>query len=79
MERTHQVVGDTLQTFELEEHDLDEDDPFGPFLAAASRATQSAHHAILEASPRQLVFGQDMLMGTKFNTDWVRIAQQKID
>ena len=39
VERTHQVIGDALQTFELEERDLDEDDPFGPFLAAVSWAT----------------------------------------
>ena len=63
VERTHQVIGDALRTFELEELDLDEDDPFGPFLAAAPWVTQSAHHATLEASPGQLVFGRDVLMG----------------
>ena len=33
----------------------------------------------LEASPGQLAFGWDMLMGVKFNADWARIAQRKID
>ena len=79
VEQMHQVIGDALRTFELEERDLDEDDPFGPFLAATLWATQSAHHTMLEASPGQLVFGRDMLMGAKFNADWARIAQRKID
>ena len=74
-ERNHQVIDDALRTFELEERDSDEDDPFGPFLAAASWATRSAHHATLEASPGQSVFGRDVLMGAKFNADWARIAQ----
>ena len=75
----HQVIGDALRTFELEERDSDKDDPFGPFLAAASWAMQSTCHAMLEASPGQLAFGQDVLMGIKFNADWARIAQQKLD
>ena len=79
VERMHQVIGDALRTFELEERDLDEDDPFGPFLAATSWAIRSTYHTILEASPGQLAFGRDMLMGAKFNADWARIAQRKID
>jgi transposase InsO family protein len=36
IERIHQVLGDMLRTFALEERDLDAKDPFGTFLSAAA-------------------------------------------
>ena len=57
IERIHQVIGDSLRTYELQEQELDEDDPFGAMLANVSWALRSTYHTVLEATPGQLVFG----------------------
>ena len=41
IERVHQVLNDSLRTIELENQDLDELDPWGPFLTAAAYAIRS--------------------------------------
>ena len=66
-----------MTTFELEEQDLNERDPWGPFLAAAAFAIRSTYHTTLKASPAQLVFQRDMLLPLQFKADWARIREQK--
>ncbi len=58
IERVHQVVEDALRTFELEEVDLDDTNPWEPFLVAAAYAIRSTFHTTLGASPAHLVFGK---------------------
>ena len=77
VERVHQVLNDALRTFELEQKELDEVDPWSPFLAAAAYAIRSTYHSTLEATPAQLVFGRDMLLPVKFAADWARIRQKR--
>lgn len=77
IERVHQVLNNCLLTFELEGQDLDEKDPWRPFLAAAAFAIRSTFHTTLKASPSQLVFQRDMLLPIKFTADWARIREQK--
>jgi len=77
IERVHQVLGDALHTFELEEQDLDETDPWTPFLAATAFAIRSTCHTTLGATPAQLVFQRDMILPTKFQADWMRIQQRR--
>ena len=36
IERVHQVLGNALRTFELDEEDLKEEDPWMPYLSAAA-------------------------------------------
>ena len=36
IERVHQVLGNVVQTFEIEEKELDTNDPWGHFLSAAA-------------------------------------------
>lgn len=79
IERVHQVLGNALRAFELEERDLDESNPWDEFLTAAAYAIRSTHHTTLQASPAQLVFGRDMLLPVKFVADWTRIAARKQD
>ncbi len=57
VERVHQVLGDMLRTFELEERELDPDNPWSEFLTAVGYAIRSTYHTTLEATPAQLVFG----------------------
>ena len=79
VERVHQVLNNCLRTYELEERELDERDPWGPFLAAAAFAIRSTFHTTLQASPAQLVFGRDMLLPITFQVDWATIHQRKQD
>jgi transposase InsO family protein len=79
IECVHQVLGNSLRTFELEEKDLDTNDPSAPFLSAAAWAIRSAVHTTLDATPGKLVFGRDMLLPIQIKTDWARIRQCKQD
>lgn len=77
IERVHQVLGNALRAFELEERELDESNPWDEFLTAAAYAIRSTHHTTLQASPAQLVYGRDMLLPVTFVADWTRIAARK--
>jgi hypothetical protein len=77
LERVHQVLGDCLRTFNLENRNLDPDDPFEEFLTATAYAIRSAYHTTLGYSPAQLVFGRDMFMPVNFDVDWNKIKQNK--
>jgi hypothetical protein len=77
IERVHQLMGDILRTFELEERELDEKDPWAPFLSATAYAIRSTYHTTLQASPAQLVFGRDMILPITFKADWTRIKEQR--
>ena len=77
IERIHQVLNDSLRTFELEKRELNEKDPWAPFLTAVAYAIRSTFHTTLQATPAQLVFGRDMILPLKFKADWARIRQQR--
>ena len=77
VERVHQVLGDMIRTFELEEQDLNERDPFKEMLTLVGYAIRSTYHTTLEASPAQLVFGRDMIFPMKINVDWAVIQQKR--
>ena len=80
IERVHQVLGNALRTFELEEKELDTNDPWEHFLSAAALAIRSTVHTTLDATtPGQLVFGRDMLLPIQIKTDWAQIRQCKQD
>ena len=77
IERVHQVLTDGLRTFELEKQELNETDPWSPFLAACAYAIRSTYHTTLQASPAQLIFGRDMILPIKFKADWARIRANR--
>jgi hypothetical protein len=52
VERVHQVIGNIICTFELQDNYLDEDDPSGKEFAV-----WSTYHRTLQKTPGQLVFG----------------------
>jgi hypothetical protein len=51
IERVHQVIGNIIQTFELESNYLDEDDPWKGILSATAFAIRSTFHASLQSTP----------------------------
>jgi len=77
IERVHQVLGDSLCTMELGEHDLPDHDPFGASLQATAWAIRSTFHTTLQATPGQLVFGRDMVLSLPFRANWAAIREHK--
>jgi hypothetical protein len=77
IEWIHQVMGNMLRNFELEEREHDPDDPWNEFLQACAFGIMSAFHTTLQASPGQLVFGTNMIHDIRFKTNWDRIKNNK--
>jgi transposase InsO family protein len=80
VERVHQVIGNIIQTFELENNYLDANDPWKGILSATAFAVQSTYHTTLQNTPGQLVFGRDMILNVKHEANWeyVRARKQNI-
>jgi hypothetical protein len=77
LERVHQVVANLVRTFDLENSDVDENDPWSGILAAAAFAVRSTFHTTLQATPGQLVFGRDMIFNIKHVANWQSIKDRK--
>ena len=71
------MLANALRTFELEKRELNQKDPFKQFLTAIAYAICSTYHTTLQATPGQLVFGQDMILPIRLATDWAIIAKHK--
>ena len=74
IERVHQVIGNIIRTFELEDNYLDEEDPWKGILSAAAFTVRSTFHTTLHQSPGQLVFGRDMIFNIKHTAKWDTFA-----
>ncbi len=77
VERVHQVIGNIIRTFELENNYLDDEDPWKGVLSATAFAVRSTFHTTLRQSPGQLVFGRDMIFNIKHVANWEYIRQRK--
>ena len=77
VERVHQVIGNIIRTFELEDNYMDEEDPWKGILSATAFAVRSTFHTTLRQSPGQLVFGRDMIFNIKHTANWEYIRQRK--
>jgi hypothetical protein len=70
VERVHQLIGNIIRTFELENNYLDEDDPWKGILSATAFAIRSTLHTSLKSTPGQLVFGRDMIFNIQHIANW---------
>lgn len=70
IEQVHQVIGNMLRTFKLTDYEFNSDDHWNDLLAGVAWVVHSSFHRILQATPGQLVFGQDMLLNRKFIVNW---------
>ena len=70
---------DCLRSFDLEDIELEDPEPFEKYLTQAAYAIRSAYHTTLGFSPAQLVFGRDMFMPVTCNPDWETIRKRKQD
>jgi len=75
VERVHQMLGNIVRTFSVE--DLDAEDPWSGILAAARFAIHSTYHTTLQATPMQLVFGCDALLNIRHEANWNFICERK--
>ena len=77
VERVHQVIGNIVRTFELQDNYLDEDDPWKGILSATAFAVRATYHTTLQKSPGQLVFGRDMIFNVEHTANWEYIRARK--
>ncbi len=77
LERIHQTIGNMIRTFEIEDQEIDEEDPWSGILSAVAWAIRSTYHTTLQSTPGQLVFGRDMIWNTTQIADWQYIKQRK--
>jgi hypothetical protein len=62
IECVHQTIGNIIHTFDVQT--MDSNDPWAGILAAMF-AVRATYHTTLQASPMQLVFGQDAILNVK--------------
>jgi transposase InsO family protein len=77
IERIHKTLGNMLRTFELNEIEVPEDQPWNGILAAIMYAIRATYHTTLKATPTQLVFGRDAILNMKFEANWQNIKENK--
>ena len=78
IEHVHQMLGNSIWSFELQDNPyIDMDDPWLGILAAALFAMCSMYHTTLCVMPGQLVFGRDMILNMQYLADWTAIKACK--
>ena len=79
LERIHQVLGDGLRAFDLDNIDIDkeDDDPFDEHITSVAYAIRCAYHRTHGNSPGQLVFGRDMFLPVDRKINWDKITERK--
>jgi hypothetical protein len=70
-------MGNMLITFEIEDTELDPDDPWNGFQQACDFSTRSTFHTTQQASQGQLVFGRETINDIPFEANWDRIKSNK--
>ena len=75
IEGIHQTIGNIIQTFDVS--NIVNNDPWSGILAATTFAVHGTYLTAVQASPVQLVFGQDTLLNIKHVADWEHIQQRK--
>ena len=77
LESIHQVIGNMVRSFQLEDAYMDDDDPWAGILSAVAFAVRSTYHTTLKATPGQLVFNRDMIFNIQHVADWKLIKDRK--
>jgi len=77
LEHIHQVIGNMIRTFELQERELEEVAPWKVILAAIMFALGATFHTTLQATLMQLVFVRDAMINIGFQADWNYIKNRK--
>ena len=75
IERIHQTIGNIIRIFDVS--NIVNNNPWSGILAATMFAIYATYHTTLQASPMQIVFGQDAILKIKHVADWEHIRQHK--
>ena len=62
VERVHQTIGNIIRTFNIQEMDLDNENPWEGILSSTMFAIRSTVHTTTQHTPSQLVFGRDAIL-----------------
>ena len=71
IEQINQTIGNTIRTFDVS--NIVNNNPWSGILAATMLAVRATYHATIQASPVQLVFGQDAILNIKHGANWEHI------
>ena len=77
MERIHQVLGNVVRTYNLQETYVYDADPWMGILSTADFAVQIMYHQTKQKSPGKLFFGKDMIFSINHIANWIHIRQRK--
>ena len=77
LEQIHQVLGNLVRNFNVQQTYFDKNDPWTEILAAAAFLISSTTSMQKFYSLGQLIFGRDMILQIKYMVDWDLIRQQK--
>ena len=68
IKRINQTIGNTIGTFDVS--NIINNNPLSGILAATMFAVRATYHTTLQASPMQLVFGQETILNIKHVAYW---------
>ena len=62
VERIHQTIGNIIHTFNIQQMDLDNDNPCEGIPSSTMFVIQSTVHATTQHTPSQWIFGRDAIL-----------------
>ena len=71
IERIYQTIGKIICTFDVS--NIINNNPWSGIFASTMFAVRATYHTTLQASPMQLVFGQDAILNIKHVASWEHI------
>ena len=76
IERTHQTIENNIRSFQVQNLELDLDDPWSDILATTMFVINNAIHTTIQATPSQLVIGRDAILNIGYETNWQLINKE---
>ena len=77
IERVHQTIANIIRTFDLNNTEVEEENPWSGILAATMFAIRSTVHTTSQYTPMQLVFGRDSILNVAHTANWKLIQARK--
>ena len=77
VERVHQTIGNIVRTFQIQQMDLDNENPWEGILSPTMFAILSLTHTNTHHTPSHPVFGRDAILNINQETNWQLIKHCK--
>ena len=75
VDRVHQTIGNIIRTFNIQQLNLDNENPWEGVLEFTVFAIMSTVHTTTKHTPSQLVFGRDSILNINQEANWQLIKQ----